>query len=217
MLALPIHDLPTRSASGFIIRYVLPRSMPPQLIGPLDRRQPFQMLTIGDTIIGVGHGAPAEFCGHNDQVILDTLSIPDVRGKAVILISCETAQVLGPRLINAGAASYIGFKKDLVWVMDADFASSPWADRLAASAMMPIIDCVNAVLDGGTTGQAFAALIEGLAINAEKEEDELMKACLEFNRDNAILLGNPRARVRARPKIKLPLPPPPIILPIYQS
>ena len=92
MLTLPLYDLATRSASGFIIRYVLPRTAPPQLIGPLDRRQPFQMLAIGDAIIGVGHGSPSEFSGHNDQVIMATLSIPDVKGKVVILISCETAR-----------------------------------------------------------------------------------------------------------------------------
>ena len=217
MLLAPLHDLPTRSASGFLIRHVLPRSIPPQLVGPIDRRQPFQMLAIGDTMIGVGHGDPTAFCGHNNQVILDTLSIPDVSGKTVILISCETAQVLGPGLVNAGAASYIGFEKDLVWVMDADLASSPWADPLAASAMMPIIDCVNAVLDGRTAGEAFTVLIEGLATNAEVEEDDLIRSCLNFNRKYATVLGNPEARVRARPNIKLPLPPPPILLQILQS
>ncbi|GAH96523.1 unnamed protein product, partial [marine sediment metagenome] len=34
--------------------------------------------------------------------------------------------------------------------------------------------------------------------NAEVEEDELIKSCLEFNRDNAVLLGDPMARVRSR-------------------
>jgi len=215
MLLSPLHDLPTRSASGFLIRYVLPRSAPPQLLGPADRRQPFQMLTMGDTIIGVGHGSPSEFCGHNDQVIMDTLSIPDVEGKVLILISCETAKELGPALINAGAASYIGFQEDLVWVMDADLASTPWADKkFAAPVMMPITNCVNTVLDGKTTGEAFAVLIENLAGNAELEEDDLIRSCINFNKKNAVLLGDPTARVRARPKITLPLPPPPIFFPI---
>ena len=214
MLTLPLYDLPTRSASGYLIRYVLPRSAPPQLIGPTDRRQPFQMLTIGDTIIGVGHGDPTAFCGHNDQVIMDTLSIPDVRGKVVILISCETAKELGPAIIQAGAASYIGFKEDLVWVCDADLASSPWADKLAATVMIPLTRCVNSVLDGKTTGEAFSSLIADLSRNAEAEEDDLIRSCINFNKRNAVLLGDPVARVTARPKITLPIPPPPIILPV---
>lgn len=217
MLTLPLYDLSTRSASGWLIRYVLPRSAPPQLVGPIDRRQPFKMLTIGDTIIGVGHGDPTAFCGHNDQVIMNTLSIPDVRGKVVILISCETAQVLGPELIKAGASSYIGFKEDLVWVCDADLSSSPWADKLAKTVMMPITNCVNTLLDGKTTGEAFIILIKGLSRNAEAEEDELIRSCINFNKRNAVLLGDESAKIRARPALALPfrlVPPPPIILPI---
>lgn len=218
MLLAPLYDLPTRSASGFLIRYVLPRSVPPQLIGPTDRKQPFQMLTIGDTIIGVGHGSPSEFCGHNDQVIMDTLSIPDVKNKVVILISCETAKELGPAIIQSGAASYIGFKEDLVWVCDSDLASIPWADKqFAAPCLMPIFNCVNAVLDGKPTGEAFNVLTEQLACNAEIEEDDLIRSCINFNKRNAVLLGDPVARVTARPKITLPIPPPPIILPFYGS
>ena len=215
MLLAPLYDFPTRSASGFLIRYVLPRSVPPQLIGPTVRKQPFQMLTIGDTIIGVGHGSPSEFCGHNDQVIMDTLSIPDVKDKVVILISCETAKELGPAIIQAGAASYIGFKEDMVWICDSDLAAIPWADKtFAAPCLMPIFNCVNAVLDGKPTGEAFDMLIEDLARNALVEEDDLIRSCINFNKKNAVLLGSPEARVAARPKILLPLPPPPIFLPL---
>jgi len=197
-----------------LIRHVLPRSIPPQLIGPAVRRQPFQTLTIGDAIIGVGHGDPSSFCGHNNQIIMDTLSIPDVRNKMIILIACETARELGPKLVERGAASYIGFQEDLVWVMDADLASTPWSDKLGATVMMPVTSCVNAVLDGKTTGEAFNVLTEQLACNAEIEEDDLIRSCINFNKKNAVLLGSPEARVAARPKIVLPLPPPPILLPL---
>ena len=83
--------------------------------------------------------------------------------------------------------------------------------------MMPITNCVNAVLDGKTTGEAFGNLIEGLSENAEVEEDELVKSCIEFNISNAVLLGDENARVRARPPMLLPfrlIPPPPILLPV---
>lgn len=220
MLALPIHDLSTRSASGVIIRYVLPRSEPPQLIGFLDRKAPFSMLTVGDIIIGVGHGSPTELCGHNDEVILDIASIPNVRNKVVVLISCETAQRLGPALIKAGAISYIGWQEDLVWVMDADLASTPWSDKMALTVMGPITDCVNIILDGKAIGEAYNTMLEELSRNAEVEEDELIKACIEFNRNNAVLLGDGNASVRPRPKFTLPIPPPPLppsmpIMPLF--
>ena len=217
MLALPLGDLPTRSASGFLIRYVLPRSLPPQLIGPMDRKQPFQMLTISDAIIGVGHGDDSSFCGHNNQVVMDILSIPNVKGKIVILIACETAQLLGPELIEKGAASYIGFKDDLVWVVDADLAFTPWSDKLAKSVMLPITSCVNTILDGKTTGEAFNTMQEYFSRNAALEEDDLIRSCINFNQKNAVLLGCPEARVTARPPLPLPfslIPPPPILLPL---
>ncbi|MBA7700631.1 hypothetical protein ES703_109352 [subsurface metagenome] len=217
MLNLPIHDLPTRSASGFLIRYILPRSIPPQLVGPLDRKVSFTTLTIGDAIIGVGHGSPTEFCGHNNEVILDITSIPDVKDKVVILISCETAQRLGQSLINAGALSYIGWNDDLVWVCDSDLASTPWSDKMALTVMGPITDCVNIILDGRTVGEAYNTMLRELSENAEVEEDELVKACLEFNRKNAVLLGSGDATIRKRPPLPLPFklipPPPPIVLP----
>lgn len=210
MLTLPLHDLPTKSASGFLIRYVLPRSIPPQLVGPTDRKALFSTLTIGDVIIGVGHGSPTQFCGHNDQVMLTTESIPDVQGKVVILISCETAQELGPALVDAGATSYIGFKKDLVWICDADEASTPWRDRLAVTVMRPITDCVNTILDGKTVKEGYNLLLEGLFKNTLVEEDELVRACIEFNKRNAVLLGDSQATVRRRPPISFPIGPPPL-------
>lgn len=215
MLTLPLYDLPTRSASGFLIRYVLPRSLPPQLIGPADRKALFSTMTIGKTLIGVGHGSPTAFCGENDQVLMDIYSIPDVKGDVVILISCETARLLGPELIKKGAVSYIGFREDLVWVVDADLAPSPWSDRMAAAAMIPVTNCVNTVLDGKTTGEALEVLTDGLSKSAMAEEDELIISCLNFNRKNATLLGDAQARVEPRPRVILPIPPPPIILPIW--
>ncbi len=210
MLALPLFDLPTRSASGFIIRHVLPRSIPPQLIGPTDRKAAFWALNIGDVIIGVGHGGPSQFYGNRNQLIMDTNTIPDVRDKVVMLISCETAQMLGPALINAGATSYIGFNKDLVWVCDADLASRPWSDKYAVTVMGPITDCVNTLLDGKTTQEAFDVLIADLSANAAIEDDELVKSCILFNKKHAVLLGNPGATVRKRPSITLPIGPPPL-------
>lgn len=210
MLALPLYDLPTKSASGFLIRYVLPRSIPPQLVGPADRKAAFSTLAIGDVIVGVGHGSPSVFTGHREQILMDVTSIPNVQDKVVVLISCETAQQLGPALIDAGAASYIGFSKDLVWVCDADLASTPWRDKLAVTVMGPITDCVNSILDGKTVQEAFDILISDLSTNAKIEEDELIKACILFNKKNAVLLGNPEAKVRRRPAIFLPIGPPPL-------
>ncbi len=206
-------DLPTRSASGFLLRYIVPRLEPVHLYAILARRLPFQLSAPqSDIIIGMGHGDVDAFTGQNEAVILEVRKYDprEVRGKVIKLISCQAGKVLGPDLINNGATCFMGYTDDYVWVLDADLASQPWADKMAATSLMPVIDGLNALLDGSSVREALDIELEGYRRNAAVEEDELIKSCLEFNRDNAVLLGDPEARVRARPRIFFPFGPPPL-------
>lgn len=210
-------DLATRSASGFMLRYVAPRVEPVHLFSILVRRLPFRLSAPqSDIIIGVGHGDEDAFTGQNEALILQVnkYSPSEVRGKVIKLLSCQTGVRLGPDLIRNGAASFAGYRDDYVWMVDADLASTPWADEMAAACLMPVIDGINALLDGETSRAALNVELDEYSANAAVEEDELIKSCINFNRRNAVLLGDPEARVRARPKIVLPFPPPPILLPI---
>jgi len=143
-------------------------------------------------------------------------SVPNVKDKVIILLSCQTAQQLGPSLIQAGAASFIGWKEDFVWVMDADQVTTPWKDEWASPAILPVVGCINDILDGKTTGEAFDNMLRGFAEAAAEEDEEIITSCLLFNRKNAVLLGDRSAKVRVTPRIKVPIPPPPIIFPISQ-
>lgn len=216
VLSLADFDLATRSASGYLIRWIVPRIVEPAtLYGLLARRTPFVLSAPqSDIIIGMGHGDTNLFSGQNEAVILQVAKYDpkEVSGKVIKLLSCQTGVELGPDLIINGATCFMGYKDDFVWIMDADLASRPWADKeFAAPCLMPVIDGINALLDGETTGEAFQIELDGYSRNAEVEDDELVKACIEFNRDNAVLLGNPEARVKARPKIVFPFPPPPLL------
>jgi len=220
-LALADFDLPTRSASGFLLRWIVPRAglEPATLYAILARRTPFQLaVPQSDIIIGAGHGGVDVFTGQNEIILLEVAKYDpkEVEGKVIKLLSCQTAVELGPDLIKNGAEAFLGYMDDYVWVMDADLAIRPWADKIAATSLMPVVDGLNALLDGKTAREALDIELEGYSRNAEVEEDELVKACLEFNRDNAILLGNGGAKIRARPSLALPfklIPPPPLILP----
>ena len=209
-------DLPTRSASGFLLRYIAPRVEPIQLYSFFVRRLPFQLSAPqSDIIIGVGHGDKDSFTGQNEAMILEVgrYNPREVRGKVIKLISCQTGAVLGPDLIKNGALSVAAYNDDYVWVMDQDFAKRPFADPLAAKSLMPVVSGINLLLDGATVQEAFNAELAGYSRNAEVEEDELIKACLEFNHDNAVLLGNPSTRIRRRPPLPFPfklLEPPPL-------
>jgi len=210
-ICLPDFDLPTRNATGFLIRWILPRMEPVHLYAFLDRKGPFSLsLPQSDILIAVGHGSESEITGQNETLLMDTSSIPDVKGTIIVLISCATATKLGPALVSAGALSYIGFREDLLWVADADLASMPWNDKMAEPVMMPIVDSLNSILDGKSTGEAFQRLTSSFNSRLASEEDELTASLIAWNRDSAVLLGDPDARVRARPKIVFPFPPPPL-------
>lgn len=221
VLAMSDFDLPTRSASGFLLRYIAPRVEPVQLFSFLVRRTPFQLSAPqADIIIGTGHGDVDVFTGQNEAIILEVgrYDPREVEGKVIKLISCQCGVELGPDMVRNGAASVAAYTDDYLWVMDADLASRPWADKkYAAKCLMPVIDGLNALLDGETAREAFNIELEGYSRNAEVEEDELIKACLEFNRGNAVLLGDENAKIRPRSGLLLPfrlIPPPPIIIPV---
>ena len=221
VLAMSDFDLPTRSASGFMLRYIAPRVEPFQLLGVLVRRLPFRLSAPqSDIIIGVGHGDVDAFTGQNEALILEVgkYDPKEVEGKVIKLLSCQCGVELCPDLVANGAACAMGYTDDYVWVMDSDLASMPWSDKeFAAKSLMPVIDGLNALLDGKTAKEALDIELEGYSKNAEIEEDELVKACIEFNRDNAILEGDGGASIRARPSLALPfrlIPPPPILIPL---
>jgi len=214
------YDLATRSASGFLLRYIVPRLEPVHLFSIMDRRIPFQLSAPqSDIIIGMGHGSVDAFTGQNEAVILEVgkYSPREVEGKVIKLLSCQTGVLLGPDLIKNGAQSFMGYLDDYVWICDSDLASTPWSDELAATSLMPVVDGLNALLDGKTAKEAFEVELEGYLRNASVEENELLRSCLEFNHDNAVLLGDENARIRTRPPMPLPfrlIPPPPLILPL---
>jgi len=217
VLAMSSFDLATRSASGFMLRYIVPRMGPVTLYGMLARRLPFRLSAPqSDIIIGVGHGDEAVFSGHNEAIILEIgkYDSREVDGKVVKLLSCQTGVLLGPDLIKNGAQAFLGYTDDYVWVMDQDLASRPWADKIAATSLMPVIDGLNALLDGKTAKEALGIELQGYSRNADVEEDDLIKACLEFNRSNAVLLGDGSAKIFPRPRFTVPIPPPPILFPM---
>lgn len=216
VLAAADFDYATRSASGYLLRWIAPRLEPIHLYSALARRKPFQLSAPqSDIIIGMGHGDVDVFTGQNEAVILEVgrYDPSEVEGKIIKLLSCQCGVELCPDLVKNGAACAMGYTDDYLWVCDADLSARPWADKMAATSLMPVIDGLNALLNGKTAKEAFDIELEGYKRNAEAEEDELIRSCLEFNRDNAVLLGDGGARVRARPPLLLPfklIPPPPL-------
>lgn len=71
-------------------------------------------------IAGVGHGSPSKYTGHLGDTILKVCSYnPDeVKGKVIQLLSCQTAQRLGPDMVRKGASAYAGYDEDYSFIFD---------------------------------------------------------------------------------------------------
>lgn len=213
-LLLSSFDIPSHSASGFLMRYIAPRVEPFQLYGPLARRPVFSLLApSADLIIGTGHGEEDEYTAQNESIIWKAGEYDprEAQGKVIKLLSCQTGLVLGPDLVKNGARCFMGYDDDMIWIADSSFYGQPWNDPNARACLMPIMDSLQALLDGKTCGEALAIEKAGYLANAQASEFPLIQACLEFDERHTVLIGDPEATIRPRPRVSFP-PPPPLIL-----
>jgi hypothetical protein len=219
-LSLADFDLSTRSASGFILRYIAPRLEPFALYGPLARRLLFSLAARNsDVIIAVGHGDSDVVTGQHDAVLLKVGEYDDdeIRDKVIYSFSCQSADYLGPDLVNHGAAAFLGWEDDYLWILDESCVFVPWQDKLAEPCMMPIVSGINTLLDGKTVSEVKQIQDDSYDYYAANTDNELIKDLVEFNRDNFVLYGNPDAKIKPRPPLAALFKifsPPPMLLPI---
>jgi len=214
-LALASFDEPTKSSSGAILRYVGARVEPFQLYGPLAQRPFFSLVAPqADIIIATGHGEPNAFFLQNESLVwsVGNYNVNEIKGKVIKLVSCLTAKELGPDLVLNGVCCFLGYDDDITWIINSEYSFQPWMDRDAKLALMPVIDGINALLDGKTCAEAHQIEISEDYINAASTDFELVSACLLSNAQHCVMIGDGNATVRARPKITLPLPPPPLLI-----
>lgn len=215
-LCLAAFDLPSRCASGVILRYIAPRVEPVSLFGAFARRPMFGLAAPhSDLIVGVGHGGPNEYRGQDSSLIwrAGEYDTKEVNGKVVKLVSCQAGEQLGMDLVDRGGARcFMGYSDDIVWLADPEFVTHPWDDEDAKLTLTPVVDGLNALLDGRTCKESFEVECTGFYDNAERtSEFPLMQEMLRFNYKSAILHGDPNATVARRPRIYLPMPPPPLV------
>lgn len=79
-----------------------------------------------------GHGSPEEICGHKQEVIISAGKNPQVLKKAIVYsLSCSSALILGPKSVENGAISFIGYELDFAIGKDSDSEASPKHDKIA--------------------------------------------------------------------------------------
>jgi hypothetical protein len=107
------HVHPVFASRGFEIKV---------LEGVHDIRAEFEPIAKSKRVVyisGVGHGIPTTYTGHLGDPILrvGAYDPSEVRNKSIHLLSCKTAQRLGPNVISKGAKAYAGYFENFTFVI----------------------------------------------------------------------------------------------------
>ncbi len=79
-----------------------------------------------------GHGSPEEICGHKQEVIISAGKNPEVLKNTIVYsLSCSSALILGPKSIEKGGISFIGYEFDFALGKDPESEASPKHDKIA--------------------------------------------------------------------------------------
>lgn len=216
MICAACFDLPTHSSSGFLYRYILPRMVPPPLMGPLARNPFFSMfVNNGDLVVGSGHGSDQSYTAQNEANIwtVGQYNSNQVKGKIIKLVSCDCGQELCQDLVQYGQAkASLGYSGDLLWLGSEDYNVHPWDSPYSKPVMLPIMYGISSLLDGATAGESLAIEKAGYLKNMEDADSELMFSLLYWNYDHAVLFGDSSARIKSKFDFGAPpFPPPPMI------
>lgn len=101
-----------------------------------------------------GHGSDEVVTGHDNEVILDEGDREVVEGKIFFARACKSAKKLGFALVANGAAVYLGYEEDFVFLLNENKASRPLEDRTAALFLEPSNHVVIALLKGHSAREA---------------------------------------------------------------
>jgi len=154
-------------------------------------------------ITGLGHGSFTRYTGHNGQTIWEVCKYDpsEVKGKIVHLLSCYTAQQLGPDLIEKGARAYLGYSKAFHLVFTTGHtATEPCRSVLKDQRADAFVKCDSqipqAIADGATTEKAYIRAYDCFtdSINYWLGVDPYVAQWLLWDRDCLTLLGDRKAR-----------------------
>ena len=85
-----------------------------------------------------GHGSPEEICECKQEVIISARKNPEVLKNTIVYsLSCSSALVLGPKCVEKGAISFIGYEFDFALGKDPESEASPRHDKIAKLFLEP--------------------------------------------------------------------------------
>jgi hypothetical protein len=162
---------------------------------------------------GVGHGNVDVYSVECRTVYMRVCDARTAKmaGRVIHLNSCLTAQQLGPDLINKGALTYYGSKKEF-WLY---IGSPPCSDRAARAVFLAELQVEASLMDGRTTGQAqedrlkrYDEEIDYWTTGPGRNHPDaaVIVRILQIDKSIAVMLGNPNVTVTSPAVVKAAIP-----------
>lgn len=173
-------------------------------------------------ITGCGHGDSDVYTGY----LLNYIFWVDMtnngfkpqwaKNKVFLLLSCLTAQDLGPWMVNKlGAWSYIGWYEEFVLVINmGQRKGSSWQQTPDLLFLKPVeIAMAKLSVNEITPGQAYDYIYNEYSKILQGDYPEMIKKWIKWDRDNLRIFGHKEAPPGAPPHVPPPKPPSPPPIP----
>lgn len=148
-----------------------------------------------------GHGSPSVVFGHNNEPLVDSADdLKDFRNSILYVRSCNSALILGPALIKAGASGFIGYERRFIFGCLGKYATRPLLDPLAKLFLEPSNLIPKSMMKGNSMSEANnksqAAMRRNLRYMISSRatyEERYYAQFLWSNMKNQKLMGDPKS------------------------
>lgn len=102
-----------------------------------------------------GHGSSSCISGYDNEVLVETNSNEEIlKDRIIYAVSCQSAEELGPKSIQAGTLTYIGYNGDFIFCHDINKISCPLDDKIAKIFLEPSNQVIISLLKGNESKKA---------------------------------------------------------------
>lgn len=158
---------------------------------------------------GFGHGNNNVFTGDSETPIFTSSDCDILAGRIVYLLSCLTANGLGPAIISNGGIAYGGYNISWTW-MTTNVEKDPYTDWYAEGFYRASNEFPTGLIQGETVSGARDRVIteHNRWINiweTERADDSSAASAIKWHihdRDGLVILGNLDAVIREKPPEK---------------
>lgn len=116
-----------------------------------------------------GHGDSDCIRGHDDKILVKAGENEGLlKSKIVYALSCKSGKKLGPKSIETGAFTYMGYDEDFIFIYDQGKVSRPLSDNMANLFLKPSNQLVISLLKGHTAGESYIRSRASFMANIQK-------------------------------------------------